>query len=37
LPVTALQTAKRMLNKKLAEKSKTADLADDAAFLGDKA
>jgi hypothetical protein len=37
LPVTALETAKRILNKKLAEKAKTADLADDAAFLGEGA
>lgn len=37
LPVTALETAKRVLNKKLAEKAKTADLADDAAFLGEGA
>jgi hypothetical protein len=38
LPVTALETAKRMLHKKLAEKAKPADdLADDAAFLGEGA
>jgi hypothetical protein len=37
VPVTALETAKRMLKKKLAEKAKTADLADDAAFLGEGA
>lgn len=38
LPVTALETAKRMLHKKLAEKARPADdLADDAVFLGEGA